>query len=222
MASIEDFIRDNLPLKPVPFIPEIRLHKAGPASRLNRLAEADEDFGSPYWAHYWGGGLALARYLIDHPAVVAGRSLLDLGTGSGIVAIAACLAGARPVKAADVDPYALAAARVNASANGVAIETIERDLTIAAPMPVDVLAIGDLFYDHDTAPRVLNIARAYAAAGTQVLIGDPIRAHLPLDELVEAARYSVSELSGAPGPSAKPACVYRLRGDDGATVADAL
>jgi len=215
-TSLEAFIGENLSLRAVPFVPEIQLHKAAPHSGLNRLAEADENFGSPYWAHYWGGGLALARYLLDHPTTVAGRSLLDLGTGSGIVAIAACLAGARPVKAADVDPYALAAARVNASANGVAIETIERDLTIATPMPVDVLAIGDLFYDHDTAPRVLKMARAYAAAGTQVLIGDPIRAHLPLDELVEAARYSVSELSGAAGPGAKPACVYRLRCDDGA------
>ena len=222
MASIEDFIRDNLPLKRVPFIPEIRLHKAAPGSGLNRLAEADEDFGSPYWAHYWGGGLALARYLIDHPTLVAGRSLLDLGTGSGIVAIAAGLAGARPVQAADVDPYALAAARVNASANGVTIETIEGDLTIAPTTPVDVLAIGDLFYDHDIAPRVLKLARAYAAAGTQVLIGDPVRAHLPLDELAETARYSVSELSGAAGPGAKPACVYGLLSGDGAAVAHAL
>jgi len=211
MASIEDFIRDNLPLKPVPFVPEIRLHKAGPKSGLNRLAEADEDFGSPYWAHYWGGGLALARYLIDHPTFVAGRSLLDLGTGSGIVAIAACLAGARPVRAADVDPYALAAARVNGFANAVGIETIAGDLTIAAPLAVDVLAIGDLFYDHDTAPRVLKMARAYAAAGTDVLIGDPIRAHLPLDTLEEIARYAVSESSGADDSRAKPTYVYRLR-----------
>jgi predicted nicotinamide N-methyase len=107
-AWLEAFIRDNLPLRPVPFVPELRLHKADPRSGLNRLAEADEDFGSPYWAHYWGGGLALARYLLDHPALVRDRTLLDLGTGSGIVAIAACLGGARHVHAADVDPYAMA------------------------------------------------------------------------------------------------------------------
>ena len=166
MASIENFIRDNLPLIPVPFIPEIRLHKAVPESGLNRLAEADEDFGSPYWAHYWGGGLALARYLIDHPALVAGRSLLDLGTGSGIVAIAAGLAGARPVQAADVDPYALAAARVNASANGVTIETIGGDLTIAPAMPIDVLAIGDLF-------------STSSSKGKCARIGSPIRTCVP-------------------------------------------
>jgi predicted nicotinamide N-methyase len=195
----------------VPFVPEIQLHKADPRSGLNRLAGADENFGSPYWAHYWGGGLALARYLLDHPALIRDQSVLDLGTGSGIVAIAACLAGARHVRAADIDPYAIAASRLNAAANGVELETLLGDLTISSGPLADILAIGDLFYDPDTAPRVWNLARHYLAAGTLVLIGDPIRAHLPLASLAEVARYSVSELTGAAGENAKPACVYRLR-----------
>ena len=211
MGSIEAFIRDNLPLRPVPFVPEISLHKAGPTSGLKRLAEADADFGSPYWAHYWGGGLALARYLLDHPDLVAGRSLLDLGTGSGIVAIAACQAGARHVRAADVDAYAIAAATLNAQANRVEIETHLGDLTTEPLSPVDVLAIGDLFYEAATAARVLRFAQGCAAAGARVLIGDPRRAHLPVGLLEEMALYSVSELSGASGNGAKPACVYRLR-----------
>jgi predicted nicotinamide N-methyase len=213
MVSIAEFIRANLPLLTVPFVPEIRLHKADPSSGLNRLADADETFGSPYWAHYWGGGLALARYLIDHPALIAGRTLTDLGTGSGIVAIAARLSDARHVTAADVDPYAIAAARLNAAANGVEVETFLGDLTLSPSpsRPADVLAIGDLFYDPDTAPRVLNLARRHAAEGSLVLIGDPIRAHLPLAMLEEVVRYSVSELTGAVGEGAKPACVYRLR-----------
>jgi len=210
-ASFEQFIRENLPLRAVPFVPEIQLHKADPRSGLNRLAGADENFGSPYWAHYWGGGLALARYLLDHPALIRDRSVLDLGTGSGIVAIAACLGGARHVLAADIDPYAIAAARLNAAANGVELETLLGDLTISPGPPADILAIGDLFYDRDTAPRVWNLARHYLTAGTLVLIGDPIRAHLPLASLEEVARYSVSELTGAAGQNAKPACVYRLR-----------
>jgi predicted nicotinamide N-methyase len=211
MISIEAFIRENLPLGPVPFVPEIRLHKAGPRSGLKRLAESDPYFGSPYWAHYWGGGLALARYLLDHPAQVAGRGVLDLGTGSGIVAIAARRAGAVPVRAADIDPYAIAAAGLNAQANRVEIETCLGDLTSQPLAPVDVLAIGDLFYDAATAARVLRLAQRHAESGVLVLIGDPRRAHLPLELLEEVALYSVSEWSGAPGDGAKPAAVYRLR-----------
>lgn len=203
------FIRENLPLRPVPFVPEIRLHKAVPSSRLGRLAAADADFGSPYWAQYWGGGLALARYLIDHPMIVAGRRVVDLGTGSGIVAIAAALAGAARVTAVDADPYALVAARLNAKANDIGIDTILGDLSV--PGIADVLTVGDLFYDADTAARMLPLVRQQVAQETLVLIGDPIRSHLPLPELAEIARYDVSELTGASGAGAKPACVYYLR-----------
>jgi predicted nicotinamide N-methyase len=211
VTSLEEFIRENLSLRTVPFVPEIQLHKADPRSGLGRLAEADENFGSPYWAHYWGGGLALARYLLDHPALVRDRRVIDLGTGSGIVGIAACLAGASHVRAVDIDPYAIVAARLNATANGVELEALLDDLTVSPAPRADVLAIGDLFYDPDTAPRVWNLARQYLAVGTLVLIGDPIRAHLPLDSLAEVARYSVSELTDAAGENGKPACVYRLR-----------
>jgi len=208
------FIRENLPLRPVPFVPEIRLHKAVPSSRLGRLAAGDEDFGSPYWAHYWGGGLALARYLLDHPALVAGRCVVDLGSGSGIVAIAAALAGAARVTAVDADPYALIAASLNARANQVAIDTLVGDLSV--PGAVEVLTVGDLFYDAETAARVLPLIRQQVAQEKLVLIGDPIRSHLPLAELSEVARYDVSELTGASGAGAKPACVYRLRAAAGA------
>jgi len=211
MIAVEEFIQANLHLLPVPFVPEVQLYKAGPTSGLNRLAEADGDFTSPYWAHYWGGGLALARYLIDHPLLVAGRTLLDLGTGSGIVAIAAAVAGAAHVTAADIDPYAIAAAGLNAAANGVTVETSLGDPTSLPPAAVDVLAIGDLFYDADIATRVFALARRLAAAGSLVLIGDPMRTHLPLASLDEVARYRLSELTGAAHPSGKPACVYRLR-----------
>ncbi len=110
-------------------MPEISLHTAGPKSGLRRLAELDEDFGSPYWAYVWGGGLALARYILDCPEIVARRSILDLGCGSGLVAIAAAKAGAKSVIAADVDPYAIAATRLNAVANGVSLVPLFGDLT---------------------------------------------------------------------------------------------
>lgn len=209
MNMVAAFMRANLTLAPVPFIPDIRLYKAHPASGLRRLAQADPAFTSPYWAHYWSGGLALARHLIDQPALVDGRAMLDLGTGSGIVAIAACLAGARQVTATDIDPYAIAATAVNAEANGVVVETVLGDLTASSPVPIDVLTIGDLFYDAATAERVLDLARHHAALGAIVLIGDPLRAHLPLSSLEEVARYTVSEFTGAIGDM--PAAVFRLR-----------
>ena len=109
-SDIAAFIRMNLPVAPVPGVPEIELHKACPTSGLMRLARQDEDgFAAPYWAHYWAGGLALARYVLDHPGAVAGRRVLDLGAGSGLVGIAAAKAGAREVVAAEVDRYAAAA-----------------------------------------------------------------------------------------------------------------
>ncbi|MFT4184427.1 MAG: 50S ribosomal protein L11 methyltransferase, partial [Rhizobium sp.] len=119
--TIRGFIAANLPVQPVPSIPEIRLHKAGPQSGLRRLAERDPTFGSPYWAHHWGGGLALARHLLDRPEIAIGRRVFDLGAGSGIVGIAAAKAGAKDVIAADVDPYAIAAIDLNAAINGVTI-----------------------------------------------------------------------------------------------------
>ena len=119
------FIRANLPVAAVPGVPEIKLHKASPTSGLWRLAHEDEDgFGAPYWAHYWAGGLALARYVLDNPAVVAGLRVLDLGAGSGLVGIAAAKAGAREVIAAEVDPYAVAALKLNMKLNGVSISVV--------------------------------------------------------------------------------------------------
>src|SRR5690606_41947200 len=109
----------HLRLTPVPGVPEIRIHRATPSSGLRRFGEADSGFTAPYWAHWWGGGLGLARYLLDHPESVRGKRVLDLGAGSGLVGISAALAGAAHVAAADVDPYAIAVIPMNAAANGV-------------------------------------------------------------------------------------------------------
>lgn len=206
-ADVAAFIRANLPFVPVPSIPEIRLHKAGPSSGLWRLAEADEQgFGSPYWAHYWGGGLALARHVFDRPDTVAGRSVLDLGTGSGIVAIAAAKAGARAVIAADVDRYAVVAARLNAEANSVAVTVVAGDLTLEPPPAVDLVLVGDLFYDSELARRVMAFLDRCLDAGITILIGDPWRDHLPRARLDRIADYDVAE-TGAAGRT-KPAAVF--------------
>lgn len=199
-----DFIRVNLPVEAVPSVPEIRLHRAGPRSGLWRLAESDKDFGSPYWAHRWGGGLVLARYLLDHPQTVAGRSVLDLGAGSGIVAIAAAKAGASRVMAADTDRYAVTATGLNAVLNGVSVSPVHGDLTNGDPPEVAVVAVGDLFYEQDLAGRVMIFLDRCLAAGIEVLIGDPWRAHLPRARLEVLAESAVADFGdGDPGsPSA--------------------
>ncbi|NIJ38187.1 putative nicotinamide N-methyase [Sphingopyxis panaciterrae] len=185
------FIRDNLPVHPVPGIPEIRLHKAAPESGLGRLAARDADgFGAPYWAHYWAGGLALARHVLDCPETVAGRRILDLGAGSGLVAIAAAKAGARQVIALDADPYAIAALGLNAALNGVRLDIRAGDVADLDPPAVDLILVGDLFYSAELAATVVAFLDR---CGIDALIGDPWRQSLPVSRLDEITRYDVAE-----------------------------
>jgi predicted nicotinamide N-methyase len=207
LADPTVFIRINLPPVPVPGVPEITLHKAVPSSRLGTLAAVDPDFASPYWAYHWAGGLALARFVLDHPEHVAGRRVLDLGTGAGLVAIAAAKAGAAAVAAADIDRYAIAALRLNAAHNGVAVSAIEADLTRGAPPAADVVLVGDLFYAPDLAARVIAFLDRCLAANIAVLIGDPWRAHLPTERLTMLAEYMVAETGHA---ATKPSAVFAL------------
>ncbi|MBX3431307.1 MAG: methyltransferase [Hyphomonadaceae bacterium] len=170
-------------------MPEIRTHKAGPHSGLWRLARADENFGAPYWAQYWGGGLALARHVLDHRNIIAGRDVIDLGCGSGLVAIAAAKADARGVTAIDCDPYAIAAARLNAAANSVAVVSICEDILDGDPPAADLILAGDLFYDPELGERVTAFFDRCLSANIEILIGDPGRAPLPRTRLKLLAEY---------------------------------
>ena len=172
-------IRRHLPVTPVPSLPGLRLHLAGPRSGLGRLLANDPGAGSPYWAHVWGGGLVLGRYIFDHPATVAGLRVMDLGCGSGLVAIAAARCGASHVTAVDVEPYAIAATSLNAALNAVAVEVRCADL-LDGPVPqADLLLVGDLFYEAALARRVAGFLDRCVAAGCPVLVGDPGRTPLP-------------------------------------------
>ena len=170
-------------------MPEILLHTAGPESGLRRLGESDENFDTPYWAYAWGGGLALARHVLYHPQTVAGRVVLDLGAGSGIVGIAAAKSGAKSVIAADIDRYAIIAIGSNAAANGVTITTHLGDLTAGEPPDVDVVLVGDLFYEALLAERVTSFLDRCIRSGIQILVGDPWRSFLPRTNLRLLAQY---------------------------------
>jgi predicted nicotinamide N-methyase len=186
LSSTQQFIRARLSLRPVATLPSIRLFQAGPQSGLS---ERRGGKAPPYWAFVWGGGLALARYLTDHPEMVSQRTALDLGAGSGLVAIAAAKAGAKKVLAADVDPDALVAVAVNAAENEVEIATTAEDLTLGLPPLVDVVLVGDLFYERALALRVENFLDRCAAQGATILIGDPGRKFLPASRLSVIAEY---------------------------------
>jgi predicted nicotinamide N-methyase len=191
------FIRANTRLRPVPLTPEISLHLADEAVPLWQKTEEDLatiGLPPPFWAFAWAGGQALARYLLDHPGEVAGRRVLDVGAGSGLVAIAAAKAGAASVIAADIDGFAETAVALNAAVNGVRIDYLGVDLlagSAVASSDYDAALVGDLFYERDTADRVLAFLLPCASAGMRVLIGDPGRAYLPKQRLTRLAEYSV-------------------------------
>lgn len=204
-ADPATFIARHLPLGAVPGICGIRLHHATPGSGLHRLL--GDDAPPPYWAYRWGGGLALARYLADHPQAVRGRRVLDLGAGSGLVAIAAARAGAVRVEAAEVDPHAIAALRLNAVANDVTLAIRHADLLDGPAPAIDVLLVGDLFYDPGLAERTAAFCARCRAEGIAVLIGAPFRAPLPQHRLTLLATYEVEEIAGQP----RPAGVFAFR-----------
>jgi predicted nicotinamide N-methyase len=185
------FIATRLPLTPVGAVPEIVLHTAHPGSGLRELTAGTDE--PPYWAYPWAGGIALARYILDHPESVAGRRILDLGAGGGPVGIAAAKAGAREVTASERDPSGRAAIALNAAANGVAIAVVSGSLLMGPAPDTDLVVAGDVFYAPEVAARVLPFLDRCLAAGLDVLVGDPWRKPLPLDRLSLLATYDVPD-----------------------------
>ena len=203
-----DFITSHLRLEPVPGLASIQLYTAHAGSRLSRLASPDD--AAPYWAYPWAGGLALAHHFAAHPGLVAGKRVLDLGAGSGLVGIAAAQAGAY-VEAAEIDPNGRAAIALNAAANNVAIPLRAIDLDGPAPLDIEMIAAGDIFYNAEVAALMLPFLRRCQANGITVLIGDPDRRDLPRTALVEIARYAVSDVGDARGTAERLGRVYALR-----------
>ncbi len=207
LAAIRAFIANNLQVRFAPGVPEIQLYAAHPASRLSRIAGN----ASPYWAYGWAGGTVLARYLLDNPEVAKRRRVLDLGTGSGIVAIAAAKCDALSVDAVDIDRNAVAAAGLNAELNGVTVAARCADILDGPAPDADLVLIGDVFYDETVARRVLPFAHACRDAGLQVLIGDPGRKPLPVEALDRIAAFAVPDFGDVAGADTRDSCVYILK-----------
>lgn len=188
------FVRGNTAIETPPLVPEIRLHLATEMTPIWQASEetlARGEVPPPFWAFAWAGGQALARFLLDHPQLVDGRSLLDFGSGSGLVAIAAKKAGAARVVAAEIDRLAAAAIALNAALNEVAIEIATADPIDAPDGAWTMITAGDICYERSMAERAIAWLRRLARGGAQVFLGDPGRAYLPQHGLCERACYSV-------------------------------
>jgi predicted nicotinamide N-methyase len=213
-GSPRAFVVRHTRLRPVPGLKEIRLHLGDevlPLWHALQVETDDPDAALPYWAFAWGGGLAIGRYLREHPDVVAGRRVFDLGSGSGLCAIAALNAGASVATGADIDPFAAAAIELNARANRRRVTVVRRDVLDEEPPAADVVLAGDCWYDGVIAGRVLPWLERARDAGIEVLIGDPGRRYLPVDRLVELAVYEVRTTTELEDLERKEGRVYRLQ-----------
>jgi predicted nicotinamide N-methyase len=224
------FVRANTALAAPPLVPEIDLHLATEVLPLWHKTEQDlaiEGVPPPYWAFAWAGGQALARYVLDHRQTVAARSVLDFGTGSGLVAIAAAKSGARTITAADIDGFAAAAIGLNCWANGITcfvrhapagtgcgrhgekIEIVTEDI-IGRDCAWDVILVGDMCYERPLAERLLAWLRDCARHGAEVLLGDPGRAYFPQSGVRQLANYKVRTPRELEDRDIRETGVYRL------------
>jgi predicted nicotinamide N-methyase len=215
-AERRAFVLGHTHVAVAPLIPELRLHLAGDVTRLWQVTESwltGEGIAPPFWAFAWAGGQALARYVLDHADVVRGRTVIDFGAGSGLVAIAAAMMGAKHVRALDVDSIAATACAMNAVENGVTVEVSLGDLVGSALEGVDVVLAGDMFYEREPASRFTTWMRELARSDKLVLAGDPERDYVP-DGLELMARYEVPTSVELEGREFKTGNVWCLRSGD--------
>ncbi|SMF39463.1 Predicted nicotinamide N-methyase [Tistlia consotensis] len=213
-ADPESFVRSQTAIEAPSLIPELRLHLATEVIPLWQATEADlEAIGlpPPYWAFAWAGGQGLARYLLDQPEVVAGRRVLDFAAGSGVAGLAAARAGAAAVEASEIDAFALAALKLNAALNGLAL-TVRSDDLVGRDEGWAVVLAGDVCYERPMAERVFAWLRSLAARGALVLLGDPGRTYLPKAGLERITAYGVRTSRELEDSDLRNAVVWRVLG----------
>lgn len=214
----EDFIRANTRLEAPPLVPEVQLYLASEVVPLWEATEAElaaQGLPPPFWAFAWAGGQALARYLLDHPEVVRGKRVLDFAAGSGLVGIAARLAGAARVEAVDIDAFAAAACHLNAAANAVEITVREEDIVGIANPGWDVVLAGDVCYERPAAERIVAWLRGLAMDGCLVLLGDPGRTYLPRQGLERIIAYGVKTSRELEDSDLRNAVVWKVTPEAG-------
>ncbi len=208
----EQFVRNNSSLMSPPLVPEIKLHLATEIEPIWRKTEEElHEMGvpPPYWAFAWAGGQALARYILDNPDIVRGLSVLDFGSGSGLVGLAAKKAGAAHVLAADIDKFSVAAIQANAQANGLDVATTSDDL-IGSDKSFDVILVGDMCYERPLAERLMAWLKSQDAV---ILLGDPGRSYFPKEGLTRQALYNVAVTRELEDREIRETGVWRLNKD---------
>jgi len=208
-----EFVHANTAIATPPLVPEIRLHLA---TEITPIWQASEDtlargqVPPPFWAFPWAGGQALARHVLDHRDIVAGKRVLDFGAGSGLAAIAAARAGAARVTAAEIDDFAAAAVALNADLNGVVVEVETADLIGTSGAFWDVVLVGDMCYEQPLADRLTAWLRMLARDGIMVLLGDPGRSYVPRSGLTALARYTVATSRELEDRESREGVVWRV------------
>jgi predicted nicotinamide N-methyase len=209
--TAEEFILANTRPGCAPLVPELLLHLADEVTPLWQATEAwlaEANAAPPYWAFAWPGGQALARWVLDEPARVRGRRVLDFAAGCGIAALACARAGAASVEAAELDPLAAAAMTLNAALNRVAVTARLGDL-VSQPGPWDLILCGDVCYEAPMSRRIVPWLRRLAASA-EVWVADPERAYLPGEGLAPLARYDVPTSLDLEDRPVRRTVVYRL------------
>lgn len=215
IATLEEakaFISANTRIAQAPGLP-IRLYTADELTPIWEATEkdlAEANVAPPFWAFPWAGGQALARYVLDNPEIVRGKLVLDLASGSGLVAIAAALAGAAEVVANDIDPMCEAAVALNAELNGVAINYHGGNLLDGDPPDYDVILAADVFYEQTPAKMFRAMLERCHTNGATVLAGDPGRTYFPRDAFTQVAEYAVETTTEIENHPVKTARVWTL------------
>ncbi|MBP8246097.1 MAG: methyltransferase [Phenylobacterium sp.] len=207
------FILENTRLQTPPHTPELKLHLADeitPIWKMTEEALAEIGLPPPFWAFAWAGGQALARYILDNPALVAGKQVIDFASGSGIVGIASMKAGAVSVLAADIDGFCGAALWLNAQINGVSVDFTDANLLDAPAPEAEVILAGDICYEKPMADAVMAWLAEARARGATVLIGDPGRSYFPRSGLTKLAEYQVATTRELEDQEVKKTSVWTL------------
>jgi len=210
-----EFILAHTAVSSPPACPELRLHLASEVTPLWEATEAylaQNNVPPPYWAFPWVGGQALARHILDNPALVAGKSVLDFASGSGLVGIAAKMAGAAQVLATDIDKVALASIELNMAENGVEIDFSDENVLDDQYCPWDVIVAGDVCYEKPMAEKTFAWLRRCSAQGAKALMADPGRAYLPKTGLMRLARITVACSLDLEDKTSRDVGIYQIVG----------